>query len=86
MQDIQILSILTFLPLLGVVFIILGKLINSENYEKISKFIALTISSAVFIISLFLILYFDKNSTDFQFFERTEIMKGLFTYQFPFDM
>jgi len=85
MQDIQILSILTFLPLLGVVFIILGKLINSENYEKISKFIALTISSAVFIISLFLILYFDKNSTDFQFFERTEIMKGLFTYQMGID-
>ena len=85
MQDIQILSILTFLPLLGVVFIILGKLINSENYEKISKFIALTISSAVFIASLFLILYFDKNSTDFQFFERTEIMKGLFTYQMGID-
>ncbi|MFL2834011.1 MAG: NADH-quinone oxidoreductase subunit M [Alphaproteobacteria bacterium] len=85
MQDIQILSILTFLPLLGVVFIILGKLINSENYEKISKFIALTISSAVFIISLFLILYFDKNSTDFQFFERTEIIKGLFTYQMGID-
>ena len=85
MQGIQILSILTFLPLLGVVFIILGKLINSENYEKISKFIALTISSAVFIISLFLILYFDKNSTDFQFFERTEIIKGLFTYQMGID-
>ncbi len=85
MQDIQILSILTFLPLLGVVFIILGKLINSENYEKISKYIALTISSVVFIISLFLILYFDKNSADFQFFERTEIMKGLFTYQMGID-
>ena len=85
MQDIQILSILTFLPLLGVVFIILGKLINSENYEKISKFIALTISLAVFIASLFLILYFDKSSADFQFFERTEIMKGLFTYQMGID-
>ena len=85
MQDIQILSILTFLPLLGVVFIILGKLINTENYEKISKVIALTISSAVFITSLFLILYFDKSSTDFQFFERTEIMKGLFTYQMGID-
>ena len=85
MQDIQILSILTFLPLLGVVFIILGKLINTENYEKISKVIALTISSAVFIASLFLILYFDKSSTDFQFFERTEIMKGLFTYQMGID-
>ena len=85
MQDIQILSILTFLPLLGVVFIIIGKLINTENYEKISKVIALTISSAVFIASLFLILYFDKSSTDFQFFERTEIMKGLFTYQMGID-
>ncbi|MEC9458906.1 MAG: NADH-quinone oxidoreductase subunit M [Pseudomonadota bacterium] len=85
MQDIQILSILTFLPLLGVVFIILGKLINTENYEKISKVIALTISSAVFITSLFLIVYFDKSSTDFQFFERTEIMKGLFTYQMGID-
>ncbi len=85
MQDIQILSILTFLPLLGVVFIILGKLINTENYEKISKVIALTISLAVFIASLFLILYFDKSSADFQFFERTEIMKGLFTYQMGID-
>jgi len=85
MQGIQILSILTFLPLLGVVFIVLGKLINSENYEKISKVIALTVSFTVFIISLLLILNFDKNSTDFQFLERTEIMQGLVTYQMGID-
>ena len=85
MIDFPILSILTFLPLAGVLFIILGKIVNPENYENISKYIALIISLVVFLLSFLLLYSFDKSSINFQFFERYEIMKGLMTYQMGID-
>ena len=85
MIDFPILSTLTFLPLAGVLFIILGKIVNPENYENISKYVALIISLVVFLLSFLLLCNFDKSSIDFQFFERYEIMKGLMTYQMGID-
>ena len=85
MVDFPILSTLTFLPLAGVLFIILGKIVNPENYENISKYVALIISLVVFLLSFLLLYSFDKSSIDFQFFERYEIMKGLMTYQMGID-
>ncbi len=85
MIDFPILSTLTFLPLAGVLFIILGKIVNPENYENISKYIALIISLVVFLLSFLLLYSFDKSSINFQFFERYEIMKGLMTYQMGID-
>ncbi len=85
MVDFPILSTLTFLPLAGVLFIILGKIVNQENHENISKYVALIISLVVFLLSFLLLYSFDKSSIDFQFFERYEIMKGLMTYQMGID-
>ena len=85
MVDFPILSTLTFLPLAGVLFIILGKIVNPENYENISKYVALIISLVVFLLSFLLLYSFDKSSIDFQFFEHYEIMKGLMTYQMGID-
>ena len=85
MVDFPILSTLTFLPLAGVLFIILGKIVNPENYENISKYVALIISLVVFLLSFLLLCSFDKSSIEFQFFERYEIMKGLMTYQMGID-
>ena len=69
----------------GVLFIILGKIVNPENYENISKYVALIISLVVFLLSFLLLYNFDKSSIDFQYFERYEIMKGLMTYQMGID-
>ena len=85
MVDFPILSTLTFLPLAGVLFIILGKIVNQENHENISKYVALIISLIVFLLSFLLLYSFDKSSIDFQFFERYDIMRGLMTYQMGID-
>ncbi len=66
MTNLPLLSILTFLPLIGLPFIIIGKLINSENYEIISKYIALFVSLIAFIISLIILYNFDISTSNFQ--------------------
>ena len=60
MIDYPILSLMTFLPLLGVLFIafIRG---GEEVVVRNSKFVALYTSLFTFFISLFMFIYFDKN-------------------------
>ena len=85
MTNLPLLSILTFLPLIGLPFIIIGKLINSENYEIISKYIALFVSLIAFIISLIILYNFDISTSNFQFNEHIPIMNGLMTYRMGID-
>ena len=85
MIDLPLLSILTFLPLIGIPFIIVGKIINVENYQNISKYIALFVSLITFLISLIILYNFNINTSDFQYNERIPIMNGLMTYRMGID-
>ncbi len=66
MEHFPILSIITFLPLLGVLFILLTK---GENADRNAKNAALWVTVFTFFASLILWFNFDKTTADFQFVE-----------------
>jgi NADH-quinone oxidoreductase subunit M len=76
MSDWPILSIITFLPLLGAFFILL---IRGEeaNVARNSRWVALWTSGFTFLASLMLWINFDTTTANFQFVEKTEWMPGL---------
>tara|TARA_B100000029_G_scaffold238068_1_gene235113 strand:+ start:3072 stop:4562 length:1491 start_codon:yes stop_codon:yes gene_type:complete len=82
-MDFPILSSLILLPLIGALFIIF---INSKNsiYQS-SKYVALFISLANLILSLYLWYIFDNQQADFQFVENREWIKGLINYKVGVD-
>jgi NADH-quinone oxidoreductase subunit M len=83
-MNLPILSILTFLPLFGVLFIIITKG-DEKNVERNSKYIALFISFLIFFLSLFLWFSFDPSTSDFQFVENRIWIKGLINFRFGVD-
>ena len=85
MVNIPILSILTFLPLIGLPFIILGRLINTENYQNIAKYVAFFVSLVTFVISIVLLVNFKADISEFQFIENKNLMNGVFTYSMGID-
>ena len=64
-MDFPILSSLILLPSIGALFIFFSR--SSSGKYQASKFIALFIALANFIISIYLWYVFDKDSTEFQF-------------------
>ena len=66
-MNFPILSSLILLPTIGAIFILFSKSSN-EKYQN-SKYVALFISLANFLLSLYLWYIFDKSSVDFQFLE-----------------
>ena len=76
MSDWPILSIVTFLPLLGAVLLLF---INGEeaNVARNSRGVALWTSVFTFLVSLMLWVNFDKTTADFQFVEQADWMPGL---------
>ena len=79
-----ILSLITFLPLLGA--IVVGLFVqgtdtrSSENAKRVS----FVTSIIVFILSLVMLSEFDKNSSDFQFVEEF-LWLGFFNYKLGVD-
>lgn len=69
MSDFPILSLLTFIPLVGVLFILLIRG-NEERVSKNAKQVAIYTTGFNFLLSLYMLLLFDKTSADFQFVER----------------
>jgi len=69
MRDLPLLSLVTFLPLVGVVFIfpLRGEV---EKVANNARWIALWTSLATFLLSVYLWLQFDPGTADFQFVER----------------
>ena len=69
----QVLSVITFLPLVGAFFImtIRGE---DEVVARNTRYVALWTSMATFILSLFLWVNFDTTTADFQFVHRLEWM------------
>ena len=69
MDSFPILSLTTFLPLVGVAFIMLIRG-DELNVARNARWAALWTSLATFVISLLLWFNFDKSTADFQFVEK----------------
>ncbi len=76
MINFSILSLLTFLPLVGVVFILLTRG-NEERVTRNSRRVALYTTIFNFILSIYMLVNFDGTSADFQFVEKTEWFPAL---------
>ena len=83
-MNFPILSIIIFLPLIGVLFILL----NSGDEIKVKKTsfrVSLLTSLLVFIMSLFLWLQFDNTTKDFQFVENKKWIVDFINYKVGVD-
>lgn len=76
MINFSILSLLTFLPLVGVFFILIIRG-DAERVAENSKRVALYSSLFTFLLSLYMLFQFDKSSGDFQFVEKVEWFTAL---------
>ena len=82
MEHFPILSIITFLPLLGVVFVLLTK---GENADRNARNAALWVTVFTFFASLILWFSFDKTTADFQFVEKTSWLGDNINYHMGID-
>ena len=73
MSNFPLLSLLTFIPLIGAVFILAVRG-EAEIVNRNARNVALWTSSAVFLLSLLLWANFDNSTADFQFVEHVEWM------------
>ena len=83
-MNFPILSTLTFLPVIGAFFIFCTKG-NIKNVENNSKNVALFTSFVNFFLSLFLWYSFDYSTSEFQFVEDRNWIKGLINFKFGID-
>lgn len=77
MIDWPILSLMTFLPLVGVVFILTIRDSDPDVVAKNARWSALWTSGVTFAISVYMLLRFDPASADFQFSEKAVWFEGL---------
>ncbi len=82
-MNFPILSSLILLPTIGALFIFFVRSSNSQ-YQS-SKYVALFITLANFILSLYLWIIFDKSIDDFQFVEEREWISGFVNYKVGVD-
>ena len=82
-MDFPILSSLILLPILGSLFIFFSK--SKSNSNLTSKYLALFVSFANFILSLYLWYLFDPTTSDFQFLEDRSWIKGFINYKVGID-
>jgi NADH-quinone oxidoreductase subunit M len=80
----QLLSIITFLPLVAAVILALFMRGDDAAARHGAKWLALFTTSATFVISLFILFRFDPSDTGFQFVEEREWILGL-TYKMGVD-
>ncbi len=80
----NILSIITFLPLVAAMILALFLRGDDEAAQRNAKWLALIATSVTFVISIFLIAQFDPNDTGFQFVEERPWLIGL-TYKVGVD-
>ena len=82
-MNFPILSSLILLPTIGSFFILFSKS-STQKYET-GKYVALFISLANFLLSLYLWYIFDKTSVEFQFLENREWLVGFINYKVGVD-
>ena len=73
----QLLSIITFLPLVAAVILALFMRGDDAAARKGAKWLALFTTTATFLISLFILFRFDPSNTGFQFVEERSWILGL---------
>ncbi len=73
----NLLSLTTFIPLLGAAILALFLRGDDEAAQRNAKWVALVVTSATFLVSLFIWFGFDPNNTDFQFVEERPWLLGL---------
>jgi NADH-quinone oxidoreductase subunit M len=73
----QLLSIITFLPLVAAVILALFMRGDDAAARQGAKWLALFTTSATFLISLFILFRFDPSNTGFQFVEERQWILGL---------
>ena len=83
-MNLPILTIITFLPLIGVFFILFNKG-DEERVGKISFHVSLLTSLLVFVLSLFLWFNFDKTISSFQFVEEKKWIIDFVKYKLGVD-
>ena len=82
-MDFPILSSLILLPVLGAIFIFFSK--SKSNNNLTIKYLALFVSFANFILSLYLWYLFDTTTSEFQFLEERSWIKGFINYKVGVD-
>jgi NADH-quinone oxidoreductase subunit M len=65
-QNVDLLTILVFLPLLGAVFLQFP-VIDQEKANRNARYVALFTTTITFLVALFVLFNFDPNTPDFQF-------------------
>ncbi|MEP2889177.1 NADH-quinone oxidoreductase subunit M [Tateyamaria sp.] len=73
----NLLSIVTFMPAIAALILAVFLRGNDEAANRNAKWVALATTSITFVVSLFILFQFDKNSTDFQFVEEASWIMGL---------
>src|SRR5262245_11088376 len=79
-----ILSVTTFLPLVGAVFIMALRG-DDEAVKRNARWIALWTTLVAFAVSLVLVWRFDPTSAEFQFVEKTRWLAGYASYHLGVD-
>ncbi len=82
-MNVPILSSLILLPTIGAIFIFFTKSLKGK-YQS-SKYVALFISFANFLLSLYMWIVFDNNISDFQFVEEKNWIPGFINYKVGID-
>ena len=83
-MNFPILSAIIFIPLIGALFIFITNG-TQRNIEKNSKYVAIFTSIANFFLSIILWISFDVTTSDFQFIEEKNWMKGFINFQLGVD-
>jgi len=83
-MNFPILSAVTFLPLIGSIFILLIKDSSDKSINN-AKYVAIFTSFVNFLLSIFLWLSFDTSTADFQFIENKQWVRGYFNFKFGID-
>jgi NADH-quinone oxidoreductase subunit M len=78
-----ILSVVTFLPLVGVLFILLLR--GGEEVNRNARWVALWTTLITFVISLIMLWHFDASSAEFQFVEKRSWLGGATAYHMGLD-
>ncbi len=82
-MDFPILSYLILLPILGSLFIFFSR--SKSNSNLTSKYLAIFVSFANFILALYLWYLFDASTSEFQFIEERSWIKGFINYKVGVD-
>ncbi|MCS0497816.1 NADH-quinone oxidoreductase subunit M [Ancylobacter sp. MQZ15Z-1] len=85
MYDWPILSVVTFLPLVGALLIVLMIRGDDEVAKRNARWVALWATLVTFVISLLLLLGFDPSATEFQFVETRSWIGDIAAYRMGVD-